>query len=174
MTKIGSLDAVEALKMAIQCEMDMKTYYEKCAQLVRNDDAMAILNGLAQKEERHRLQLIKKYSVISGKKILYLNLGKKHKLTTLIACGNDPNESIRIAKKNENEIKSFFLTVSRRLYESDLRQLFRDLVLEEEQHIALLESSFVEPLTLDQERATHQDQYYREMAAAKNDSASTW
>lgn len=174
MMKIGSLDAVEALKMAIQCEMEMKSYYEKCARLMHNDDAMTILNGLAEKEERHRVQLIRKYSHISGKKILYLNLGKKHKLGTLVACGNDPNEAIRAAKKNENEIKNFYVTVSRRLYESDMRQMFRELALEEEQHIALLESSFVEPLTLDQEQSGEKNAIYQEMAAEENDSASTW
>ncbi len=174
MMKIGSLDTVEALKMAIQCKMEMKSYYAKCAQLMHNDDAMTILDGLAEKEERHRIQLIRKYSSISGKKILYLNLGKKHKLGTLIPCGEDPNEAVRAAKKNETEIKNFYTTVSRRLYESDMRQMFRQLAMEEEQHIALLESTFVEPLNLDQGAAAQNDAIYQEMAAEGNDGASTW
>ena len=173
MNKIGSLSAVDALKMAIQCEMDMRSYYDKSAELMKNDDAVAILRGLAEKEEKHRLQLIRKYSHISGKKILYLNLGKKHKLGTLVACGSDPNEAIRIAKKNEVEIRNFFVTVSRRMYESEMRLLFRELALEEEQHIALLESSFGEPLDLSQQIATNKETPYREMATAKNDN-TTW
>jgi rubrerythrin len=173
MNKIGTLSAVDALKMAIQCEMDMKCYYDKAAVLVKNDDAVAILRGLAEKEEKHRLQLIRKYSQISGKKILYLNLGKKHKLGTLIPCGDDPNEAIRNAKKNKTEIRGFFITVSRRMYESEMRQLFRDLALEEEQHIVLLESSFGEPLDLEQNMAPDQEEIYREMAGAKNDN-TTW
>jgi rubrerythrin len=173
MNKIGILSAVDALKMAIQCEMDMKCFYEKAATLIKNDDAVAILNGLAEKEEKHRLQLIRKYSSLSGKKILYLNLGKKHKLGTLLPCSGDANEAIQSAKKNEAEIRNFFVTVSRRMYQSDMRQLFRDLALEEEQHIALLESSFGEHLDLTQNLATEQDAIYREMAAAKNDN-HTW
>lgn len=172
MNKIGILSAVDALKMAIQCEMEMKCYYEKAATLVKNDDAIAILRGLADKEEKHRLQLIRKYSSLCGKKILYLNLGKKHKLGTLLPCGDDANEVIRTAKKNESEIRSFFVMVSRRMYQSDMRQLFRDLALEEEQHIALLESSFDEHVDLTQNLAPEQNSLYREMAAAKNDEHS--
>jgi rubrerythrin len=173
MNKITTLSSVDALKMAIQCEMDMKTYYEKSAALIKNDDAIAILLGLAEKTELHRLQLIRKYSSISGKKILYLNLGKKHKLGTLIPCAEDPNDLIRNAKKNESEIRNFYITVSRRMYESDMRQLFRDLALEEEQHIVLLESSFGEPLNLDQPVVQNEGGLYREIADAKNVS-STW
>lgn len=174
MNKIGILSSLDALKMAIQCEMDMKTYYERAAALIKNDDATAILLGLAEKEESHRVQLIRKYSSICGKKILYLNLGKKHKLGTLVPCSEDPNEVIRNAKKNESEIRNFFITVSRRMYESDMRQLFRDLALEEEQHIVLLESSFCEPLNLEQPLVQqHEESVYREVAAAKNVN-STW
>lgn len=145
MNKIGTLSNVDALKMAIQCKMDMKLYYDRAATLIKNDDATAILLGLAAKEEAHRLQLIRKYSSISGKKILYLNLGKKHKLGTLIPCGDDPNEAIRNTKKNETEIKNFFITVSRRMYQSDMRMLFREIALEEEQHIVLLNLPFANP-----------------------------
>ncbi len=173
MNKIGILSNVDALKMAIQCEMDMKLYYDQAAALIRNDDATAILKGLAEKEETHRLQLIRKYSSISGKKILYLNLGKKHKLGTLIPCGVDPNEAIRNAKKNETEIRNFFITVSRRMYQSDMRLLFRELALEEEQHIVLLESSFGEPLNLEQNSERTEEGVYREIADAKN-ANTTW
>jgi len=173
MNKIGTLSNVDALKMAIQCEMDMKLYYDQAAALIKNDDATAILQGLAEKEEAHRLQLIRKYSSISGKKILYLNLGKKHKLGTLIPCGEDPNEAIRNAKKNETEIRNFFITVSRRMYQSDMRLLFRELALEEEQHIVLLESSFGEPLNLEQGTERKEEGLYREIAEAKNVN-TTW
>ena len=80
MLNLTSLDTMDALKMAIQCEMDMKAYYEQVAKLVKNDDAVTILEGLAEKEEKHRLKLIRMYSRTSGKKILYLKLGKRHKL----------------------------------------------------------------------------------------------
>jgi len=152
MYKLNSIDSLEALKISIQCETEMKIFYNKVASLVKNDDAEAILRGLSEKEEKNRIKLIKTYSKTSGKKILYLNLGKKHKLASLMKCSEDPNDAVRIVKKNEKELKNFYLTVSRRLIESELRALFRDLAMEREQHLALLESSFVEPLKLDQDQ----------------------
>jgi hypothetical protein len=71
-------------------------------------------------------------------------------------CGADPNEAIDIAKKNENELKSFYLLISRRLLNPQLRLFFRELVLEEEQYIALLESSFMEPLALEEKTTAAQ------------------
>jgi len=174
MLKIRSIDSVDAMKMAIQCKIDMKRYYEKAATLVKNDDAVAILKGLAETEEAHRQRLIRVYSKISGKKILYLNLGRKHKLNTLQKCEDDPNEAVRIAKKNESEIRNFFITVSRRLYEAELRQFFRQLAMEEEQHLALLESSFEEPLNLDQEPIAEENDDLKEVASADGDQVNTW
>ncbi len=174
MLKIKSVDSVDALKMAIQCAMDMKDYYDSAASVVKNDDAVAILRGLAEKKDKHRIQLIRIYSRLSGKKILYLNLGKKHKLSSLQRCGSDPNEAVRTAKKNESELCNFYLTISRRLYEPELRQLFRNLALEVEQHIALLESSFVEPLTLDQERIAENDTIHPELSSVDKDHVASW
>lgn len=174
MLKIRSIDSVDALKMAIQCKIDMKNFYEKASTLVKNDDAVAILKGLAEKEEAHRQRLIKIYSKLSGKKILYLNLGRKHKLNTLVKCEDDPNEAVRAAKKNEAEIRNFLVTISRRLYEADLRQFFRQLAMEEEQHLALLESSFEEPLNLDEEATREDGDNMREIASADRDQVKTW
>ena len=151
MYKNRSIDSVDALKISIQCAMDLKEYYDKASALVKDDDAIAILKGFSIKEEKLRSNLIKVYSKISGKKILYLNLGKKHKLYTLQECGDDANESIRVAKTNETELEKFFVTVSRRLLESELRAVFRELALERQQHLAILESSFEEPLALDRD-----------------------
>ncbi len=151
MHKIRAIDALDALKMSIQSSMDLKDYYKNAAALVKNDDAEAILVGLADKKERHRQALIKQYSKTSGKKILYLNLGRKHKLNTLQKCGEDPNDAVRTAKKNEKELKTFFSTVSRRLLDADLRNYFRRLAIEQDKDLTLLESSFEEPLMLDQD-----------------------
>lgn len=167
MNTIRSIDSVEAIKMSLQCEIDMQEYYQKASSLVQNnDDAVAILNGLAEKENRHKQRLIKAYSKVSGKKLLYLNLGKQHRVGILQKCGDDPVEAIKTAKKNEQEMKSFYLTISRRLLEPEMRQLFRELALEQEQHYALLESSFEEPITLGEETSEIEDNALNELASA--------
>ena len=174
MFKIRSIDSLDALKMTIQCEMDMKKFYQKAATLVKNDDAEAILKALARKREKHRHELITIYSKTSGKKILYLNLGRKHKFNILQKCDDDPNEAVRRAKRNEIEIKLFYLTVSRRLMEAELRQFFRELVLDVEQNLALLESSFVEPLRLDQESIEDNTRVLNELTSAKENHIEIW
>ncbi len=174
MITFKALDTVDTLKMAIQCEMDMESFYAKLTSLISNDDAVAILRGLSEKEEKHRSRLIRFYSRLSGKKILYLNLGKKHKLNTLYKCTDDAVESLRLAKKNENELKNFYLSVSKRFIDTETRQLFRDLALEEEQHIALLESSFVEPFNLEQVEPKKDEAMYPALSKADREGIKTW
>jgi len=173
MLTFRSLDVVDTLKMAIQCQMDMESYYNKLVSLIDNDDAIAILRGLAEKEEKQRLRLIKYYSRLSGKKILYLNLGKKHKLNTLVKCSDDPVEAIRMAKKNETEVKNYFQMVSRRLIENDLRRLFQELALETEHHLAILESSFVEPISFESS-GVKSEAVYSDMIKSHKESVRTW
>ncbi len=172
MTNLNSINTLDALKVSIQCEADMQLYYTKAASLVKSDDAEAILHGLSEKEEKNRQRLIKTYSKTSGKKILYLNLGKKHKLSSLLKCGDDPNDAVRTVKKNEKELKDFYQLVSRRLVESELRQLFRDLAMEREQHLALLESLFAEPLNLDIDPADleESDEYIDNKVSSEQDA----
>ena len=169
-----SVDSVEVVKMALQSKIDMVHYYEKAADLVRNDDAIAIFRGLAEKEYQQRNKLVKIYSELSGKKILYLNLGRKHKLNTLERCSDDPNEAVRKAKKNETELRNFDLMVSKRVYDPELREFFRSLAMEEEQHLALLESSFEEPLHLDVDSERNSNKTYREFASANSHEVKTW
>lgn len=163
--KLTSIDTEDAIKMAIQCTIDMNDYYESACSLIQNDDAITILKGLAEKHEKTKSSLIKAYSKVSGKKILYLRLHKKHRLMSLMPCPDEINDAVDIAKKNENEIKSFYLTVSRRIYQNDVRGLFRQLALECEQHMALLESSFVESLDLEDESVEADQNEIRQVAS---------
>ena len=163
--KLTSIDTEDAIKMAIQCTIDMQDYYEASCSLIQNDDAIAILKGLAEKHEQTKSKLIKAYSKVSGKKILYLRLHKKHRLMSLLPCPDEINDAVDIAKKNENEIKSFYVTVSRRVYQNDIRTLFRQLALDCEQRIALLESSFIETLNLEDEEVKADQNEMREIAS---------
>jgi rubrerythrin len=172
--KLTSIDTVDALKIAVQCSQDMSDYYEKLMELVNNENALAILRGLAEKHDKHRTNLTKIYSKISGKKILYLNLGKKHKITSLRKCGSDPYEAIDTAKKNENIIKSFYLTVSRRIFEPKVRYIFRKLAVGIEQNIALLESSFSEPELHEEGLIANDEAILHEMAASNQNSIESW
>ena len=152
MQKILTIDPIDALKISIQSEKEMHAFYKKAATLVEDEDAKTILQNFAEHAAQHKQRSIDMYSSVSGKKILFLNLDKRHKLTTLQRCSDDPNEAIRIAKKNEKELGNFYLTVSRRFMQSDLRQFFRELAADNQQHLVLLEASFAEPLPSDDDQ----------------------
>lgn len=151
MRKIHTIDPVDALKISIQSEKEMKAYYNKASSLVKDDDAKTILQGLAERAHARHKTCINMYSKFSGKKILFLNLDKRHKLNTLQRCSDDPNDAVRVAKRNEKEIAAFYTTISHRFLQTELRSFYREIASEHQQHLALLESSFEEPLTLDQE-----------------------
>ncbi len=144
MQKILMVDPIDALKMSIESEQEMQAYYKKAASLVEDDDAKAILLGFADHADEHRQSSIDMYSKISGKKILYLNLDKRHRLTTLQHCSNDVEDAIRVAKRNEREMSDFYSTISRRFMQQDLRNYFRKMAADNLQHLALLEASFEE------------------------------
>ena len=150
MQKIVTIDPIDALKISIQSEKDMHAFYKKAASLVQDEDAKTILESFADHAAQHSQRSIDMYSAVSGKKILFLNLDKKHKLTTLQRFNDDPNEAIRIAKKNEKELSSFYFTVSRRFIQADLRHFFRELAADNQQHLVLLEATFAEPVSSDE------------------------
>ncbi len=151
MQKMYTIEPIDALKIAIQSEQEMQNYYNQACQKVKDGDAKSILQGLAVRAAEHRKNAIDEYSRFSGKKILFLNLDKRHKLNSLQRCPDSPNEAIRVAKRNEKEMYDFYVTVSRRFVDAGLRAFFRKLAGEHLQHHTLLEASFVEPLALDQD-----------------------
>lgn len=143
MQKILTVDPIDALKMSIQSEKEMQAYYLKAASLVTDDDdAKTILLGLANHADLHRQDSIDMYSKISGKKILFLNLDKRHKLTSLQRCPDDILDAVRIAKRNERELSDFYGTISRRFMQQNLRTYFRTMAADNMQHLTLLEASF--------------------------------
>lgn len=142
MQKILTVDPIDALKMSIQSEKEMQAYYKKAASLVPDDDAKAILLGFAHHADEHRQDSIDMYSKISGKKILFLNLDKRHKLSTLLRCSDDAMDAIRVAKKNERELSEFYATISRRFMQQNVRSFFRKMAADNLQHLTLLEASF--------------------------------
>ena len=151
MHKIFTVDPIDALKISMQSEKEMREFYIKAASLTNDDDAKSILLGLANHADAHRQNSIDMYTKFSGKKILFLNLDKRHKLTTLQRCSDDLYDAILVAKRNEKELSNFYSTIARRFMEPDLRNFFRKLATDNHQHLTLLEASFEEPHDEDNE-----------------------
>ena len=145
MQRIYAIEPLEALKMSIQSEKEMYEFYQKAKSLFMNDDAQSILKKLMNGCVNNRQESISKYSEVSGKRILYLNLDRKHRLNSLIRCGKDKRESIITAKRNEKELTEFYLTLSRRFLDADLRAFFRTLGDEHQTYLDKLEKKFDNP-----------------------------
>lgn len=153
MQKIFTADPVDVLKISMQSEKEMRDYYTKAASLTADDDARSILAGLANNAEKHRQSTIDMYTTFSGKKILFLNLDKRYRLMALQRCADDLLQALRVAKRNEKELSSFYSTVARRFMEPLLRTFFRKLATDHQQHLTLLEASFEESLEENEEPA---------------------
>jgi len=101
---IHSITPVDALKMSIQSEKEMRNYYNKATTVVQDEHAKSILKAFADHAEANRENSIAMYSKMSGRRILYLNLDRRHRLNTLLRCSDDPNDVIRTAKRNEKKL----------------------------------------------------------------------
>jgi len=150
MYQISTIAPLEALKKSIQSEKEMKAYYQKAVKYITDDNAQAILKALGEHAIAHQESSTVMYSKFSGRKILYLNLDRRHRLTTLLSCTSDPEDIIRTAKRNEKELEKFYTVASRRFLDPDLRAYFRRLAKDNQQHVALLEATFVEPIPDDE------------------------
>lgn len=139
---IGVIDVLDALKIAIQASKDLQLFYREAAAYLDSDEGKLVFKRLAQREAEHRNQMIKIYSELSGKKILYLNLNKKRKLNMIAANRSNPTELLNIAKQNEKESREFYLNMARSVIDDKIRRMFQEMALEEEQHMAILETSF--------------------------------
>ncbi len=144
MQNVYMIDPIDALKMAIQSEREMNNYYNKAVNLFEDEESRNIINAFSRKASENRQKAINAYSSFSGKRILYLNLDRRHRLNTLIRCGNDPKESIIMAKRNEKELKEFYETVSHRFIQGDLRAFFRELADIHRAQLSFLETAFDE------------------------------
>ncbi|MBN1561307.1 hypothetical protein JW998_13725 [candidate division KSB1 bacterium] len=151
MQKIFTVDPIDVLKISMQSEKEMREFYTKAASLTTDDDARSIMSGLANHADAHQQNSINMYTRLSGKKILFLNLDKRYKLMTLQRCADELHEAVRVAKRNEKELSSFYSMVARRFMEPDLRIFFRKLATDHYQHLTLLEASFEETFEDDEE-----------------------
>ncbi|MDZ7723344.1 MAG: hypothetical protein U5R06_11210 [candidate division KSB1 bacterium] len=150
MHRIYAIEPLEALKMSIQSEKEMTEFYKKAQSLFYNDEAESTLKQMLNACLQNRQKSISQYSQVSGKRILYLNLDRKHRLNSLMHCGKDSRESINTAKRNEKELVDFYMTLSRRFLDADLRAFFRSLGDEHQDHLHKLEKRFENPELFDE------------------------
>lgn len=140
--KFGPIGVLEALKMAIQSEIDMGHFYTDGYKKTNDDDVRKIFRKYSREGKRRRQKLQEEYRHISGKKLLYLNLSKKKKLDMIIGQHSDQNGFALTAKQNVQACLDFYSDISNRLLEPEMRSIFRNLAEEKKQQLAYLVSKF--------------------------------
>jgi len=166
MQNVYMIDPIDALKMAIQSEREMNNYYRKAVNLFDDEELRSIMNDFSKKASDNRQKAVDAYSSFSGKRILYLNLDRRHRLNTLIRCGSDPKEAIIMAKRNEKELSEFYETVSHRFMQGDLRAFFRELSDFHRDHLSFLETTFEEAAALEESETVEANQEPKSAEAA--------
>jgi len=140
--KLGPIGVLDALKMAIQSEIDMNHFYSEASKKTGDDEIRDIFRKYSREGRKQRNDLQEEYRRISGKRLLYLNLHKKRKLEMHLDLNSDRNGLVSTAKSNIKACLNFYTDISNRLLESDLRSIFRALAEDKEQQLTYLVSKF--------------------------------
>ncbi len=136
------IDDLEALRIAIQAEIDTYKYYRDALKHFTDHEAKNLLAALAEEEKKHRKRLEDKYAKLSGKRLLYLNLPKKRRFTRPL----DPNASVldilKVAIETEKESRDFYEKAAQRTIDARGKRMLEELAEEERHHVELLEAEF--------------------------------
>jgi rubrerythrin len=136
------VDELEALRIAIQSEIDSYHMYQQAIRHVQDKQGKELLLALAQEEKRHRQELEKEYARISGKRLLYINLPKKRRFLKEITPSATPLEILTIAIEQEEESLRFFETAAQRTSDLGGKRVFEHLAQEERHHMEMLEAEY--------------------------------
>ncbi len=136
------IDELEALRIAIQSEIDSYKMYKEAIKHVRDKQGKELLLALAEEEKRHRRELEREYGRVSGKRLLYINLPKKRRLFKEIVPTATPLEILTIAIEQEKESMEFFEKAAFRTPDAGGKRVFEQLAEEERNHMQLLEAEY--------------------------------
>ena len=142
--QLQSSAALEAVQTAIQFEVTAATFYHLAAGRAKDRATREAFERLAEFEDGHREELEAKYHVHPDparpklpedfvREELFGGVSDRD-------AARQADKLYEIALGHENRTKAFFEKKAKELPEGPERELFRELAMEEEEHIALLES----------------------------------
>ncbi len=136
------IDDLEALRIAIQSEIDTYNYYRNALKLFSDKDAQDLLTTLAEVERKHRRRLEEKYARLSGKRLLYLNLPKKRRFTKPIDPAASVLDILETAIEQEKDSKDFYEKAAQRTLDASGRRMLEELAEDEQYQMELLEAEY--------------------------------
>lgn len=136
------IDDLEALRIAIQAEIDAHNYYKDAMKYFHEKETKDLLATLANEELKHRKKLEDQYSSLSGKRLLYINLPKKRRFTRPLLPDANELEILEVAMDQEKDAREFYEKSAQRTMDDTGRKMFLELVKEEERHYNLLQAEY--------------------------------
>ena len=138
----NNVNAVSALKIAIQTEIDSYNLYYEAYSSVKINNSREILKLLAEEKLSHRKRLEKLYTTISGRKIMALNLKPKLRLKKITDISISPLKVLEISIENEKENIRFYKESAEKTLNFDGKKMFLKLIEDERNHLDLLEMEY--------------------------------
>jgi len=136
------VDALEALRIAIQSEIDSFQLYRKAIEAAVDEDCKKLLAILAKEGRGYRRKLEQEYTRLSGKRLLYINLLQKRRIKRSIPPNATSLEILRIAIENKKDNRDFFEQAARRTLDPEGRKILLWLVEEEDKQLDLLQAEY--------------------------------
>lgn len=138
----NNVDAIAALKIAIQIEITLYRLYQNALNIVKNENSKDILKLLAEEEHSHKKRLENLYTNLSGRRIMALNLKPKMSLREITNEYISPIEVLEIAIENEKDSLRFYEEAAEKTVNYEGKRIFNKLIEEEKSHLELLEVEY--------------------------------
>jgi rubrerythrin len=144
--------AYEALKYAIQMEIDGKEHYLKASMESRNELGQKLLRKLAEEEDYHRRKFELIYETIQKKKswpAVDFEPNSGRALRTIFARAIEDMDSevkpldtelqaVKMAMELENESRDYYTTQAEKATEDGEREFYEQVAMEEREHHLVL------------------------------------
>ena len=140
---ILSREALHALQMAMQNELDTIHIYKKMSEKVKNKKTLKILKNLID-EEYHHKDIMQNKITEKGGEILDSNydfpeLPNRQQLLEIELENCTVSELISLAIENEKISRDFYKIHYKRFDNKEVKEIFHWLIQQEEEHIRRLE-----------------------------------
>jgi rubrerythrin len=157
-----SPDAVHALLMARQNELDTVRIYRHMLKQVRNSKTKEILQQLIDEEHNHVKRIDEKIKY-GGNELplsdeIEVDLPEREKLMEMELDNCSVSELIHLAIENEKISRDFYQAQHDRAEDEQVRKVFNWLVDQEVQHIDHLESEYLAHRDYEEVRMSDRDE----------------
>jgi rubrerythrin len=135
MNEFKTVDQI--LDFAINAEQEAVEFYTGLANNAKNDEMKEVFEDFAREEMKHKARLldVKKTGIMESAKEKVMDLKIAEYTVSVIATPEMPyQDALIVAMKKEKAAFKLYMTLSNRAENSELKDLFLSLAMEESKH----------------------------------------